>query len=1103
MDFTKFKNKRFIRPKSANSDIYNGSILASSHNTMSNLANKRTNQLNKQKARTRALSVSDMSDSTFGDDSDGSIRSARSVNIKRNPDMFSNGNMNVRSIPERPDCFIDTCNKIVDNRNHEQKFVDNPGESNNFLSQFEPMRFDNPDPSSPVSSNAVGNKIGHNAGVARYETERALALDGGWSKFSDESMTYGIVDPSNFDKLQPYFSGKGGYGSDTLNQEHINSRAQRKNELFSGSLNNLDYRPKIERSPLFNPVVGLTNIYGSPVMTDFYEKRYEPSREKRNELPFQQVRVTPGLGLGANENNKQGYQDMLRVMPKTVDELRTKDNPKISYPGRIVEGMKGHKGPIVAKSYKRRPNTFMEMGSEWLIPGVGEIKAPKIEGEYNPGTLATINRGTMETNYHGPAKSTIDKPTPDGLIPKSHEPNKQNWLHAEPRNVQVNESQKSSNFINTYTPSDTQRAMGNNYLGPAGNEANGKTIAYNPNDVPDLTNREIYGKADRAGATVGTASFMKPKVMSFNDVPDMTQREIFIKTDRSGAAIGTSQFAKPQAMNFTDVPDLTMRNLHGTLDRAGQAIGGSQFSKGPSMNFADVPDLNMRNIHGQPDRAGQSVGGPQFSKGQAMNFADVPDMTMRNIHGQPDRAGQSIGSNQFTQLPATNFSDVPDITMRNIHNSPDRAGQGIGSGPLNKLPATNFSDVPDMTMRNVHNKFDRAGQAIGSGPLNKNPATNFNDVPDMTMRNIHNKFDRAGQGIGSGPLNKNPATNFNDVPDMNMRNTHSKTDRAGQGIGAGQFNKNPATNFNDVPDMTMRNIHNKFDRAGQGIGGSQFNKNPATNFADVQDLTMRDIHNKLDRAGASMGNSQFTGPKAENFTDIPDLTMRAIHGQTDRAGVAGNGQMSKAKAANFDDIPDLTMRDIHGKHDRAGVAGSGQLSKSYAFDFVNNIPEVTMRNIHEKTDRAGIAGNIQFTKGYAFDFVNNVPDMTFREMQAPNNYLGPVKQVVDKDRSRADVNNMNVNIIKEVISQGRAPTLSSCSKGPTFAFTSFEPKIPLQLNRELYPDANQDSFHRINPNITKMPLNVPNDQTRFYSHVKDNLKGNPYINNIVHKSPIY
>jgi hypothetical protein len=208
--------------------------------------------------------------------------------------------------------------------------------------------------------------------------------------------------------------------------------------------------------------------------------------------------------------------------------------------------------------------------------------------------------------------------------------------------------------------------------------------------------------------------------------------------------------------------------------------------------------------------------------------------------------------------------------------------------------------------------------------------------------------------------------------------------------------------------------------------------------------------------------------RSQNFTDIPDLTMRAVHAKTDRAGSSvGNSQFGKAKAQDYNDIPDITMREIHAKADRAG---------------------------------AGM-GNKQLSKNYAFDFVNNIPDLTLREMQIKKFYVNPLR-FNQETRSRADANNMDVDIMKEQISQGREPTLSSYNKGPTFDFTILEMHDKPQINRDLYPDVIQDPFMRLGSVGTRVPDILPQDQWHFYSFIDENLRGNPYINNVIHTSPM-
>jgi len=158
----------------------------------------------------------------------------------------------------------------------------NGGGKDTFLNQFTPMAFNNP--SDPAAQNKIPEQVGN---ISRLSLERNLCADEGFSNCGDK-MTYGVI-PENqltHNNMQPDFRPKKGYGANVDEHKHIHDVSQRKLDLFTGSLNNLDYRPKTERKPLFNPMIGLTHIYGTPVMTSEYESRFIPSRERRNEKPF-------------------------------------------------------------------------------------------------------------------------------------------------------------------------------------------------------------------------------------------------------------------------------------------------------------------------------------------------------------------------------------------------------------------------------------------------------------------------------------------------------------------------------------------------------------------------------------------------------------------------------------------------------------------------------------------------------------------------------------------------------------------------------------------------------------------------------------------------
>lgn len=201
-----------------------------------------------------------------------------------------------------PGIFIDKCNKFLDNRKHERKFVKKVNDDNNFLNQFEELKFDNAGP--PVSQNGVVNGMGMDTVVQRMEQERAIALKEGFSNFGESNdMTYGVTEPQDFihNNMKPNFKQRG--VGNQLRTNHGGRVFQQKMELFSGSLNENrpDWNHKTEQAPLFNPTTNIANIYGLPSMTNFEETRYIPGKERRNEKPFQPIKVTPGIGLGTNE----------------------------------------------------------------------------------------------------------------------------------------------------------------------------------------------------------------------------------------------------------------------------------------------------------------------------------------------------------------------------------------------------------------------------------------------------------------------------------------------------------------------------------------------------------------------------------------------------------------------------------------------------------------------------------------------------------------------------------------------------------------------------------------------------------------------------------
>jgi hypothetical protein len=937
---------------------------------------------------------------------------------------------------------------MLDNRFHERKLVAKEKINNGFLNQFDQLAFDNA--GEPVSSNAVFNDNGTHSGmVRRMENERELALNGGYSNFGEgEDMTYGVVDKEHFNiNATPFFKSK---ELNPLRTQHAGEISQRKMELYTGLDDRTGYSHKKEQKPLFSEVTNITNIYGTPNMTDYFESRYMPSKERRNEKLFQPIKVTKGIGLGANEQAKFGYHDPVRILPKSTDEIRPPSKgPKTTYKGVIVEGQKGSKGPIIGKTMKRKPVAFRENGPKDMVRNGGEIRAPAIYGEIQKENLATQNRGVLRRIQYGPGKHIISQATPTELKGKVQETTRKSFKQAEPRNIQLVDKLQSRPDHEPYVPRATQRVTENNYIGPiVGSDGRKNTYVDPIGYIPEITMREIHSEYDRAGNVVGNAQ--KEHFFDPNDVPDQNMRNVHSEYDRAGVTNGNNSRQKTHYYDATDVPDQNMRNVHSEYDRAGSTINGDR-RKVHYYDATDVPDQNMRNVHSEYDRAGATVnGGNDRHKVHYYDSSDVPDQNMRNVHSEYDRAGSTVSGDR-RKVHHFDPSDVPDQNMRNVHSEYDRAGSTV-SGDRRKVHHFDPSDVPDQNMRNVHSEYNRAGSTVGD--KRKVHYYDATDVPDQNMRNVHSEYDRVGVAVNN--INKGKRVDHNDVPDLTQRNTYNYDD---VGAVTGLVNKNKRVDYNDVPDLTQRNTYNHDD---VGAATGLINKNKRVDYNDVPDLVQRNTYNYDD---VGIAGSQINKNKRVDYNDVPDLVQRNTYNYDD-VGVAGS-HINKNKRVDYNDVPDLVQRNTY-NHDDVGVV-SGQHKKHIWTDY------------------------------------NDIPDITMRETTAHTNHYNPAGKADGNgaQRRRYDIENAVTNSAKEEIAKGRAPTLINYNKGPTIQFTEYD----FCTNRDIKNERTPNMQNQYNKNGRLRSMETSTKQIKWFETndndaelLEDTLDHNPLINNVVHKA---
>jgi len=191
------------------------------------------------------------------------------------------------------------------------------------------------------------------------------------------------------------------------------------------------------QAPLFKPEKNMNWTHGMPSTTDFMEKRMKSNltMKMNNTKPFESIRVGPGLNQKNGVNGSGGfnsgmeYRDIWR--PKTVDELRTTNNPKVTYEGQVLGAYKPNQSITkehIGKVEKNRPDTYYVNGEERWFTTTGIEKAQKARGAI---ALKPEHRAYQTREYFGQSAPDANGTYSTPNIQRSEKP------HFKPLNLGV------------------------------------------------------------------------------------------------------------------------------------------------------------------------------------------------------------------------------------------------------------------------------------------------------------------------------------------------------------------------------------------------------------------------------------------------------------------------------------------------------------------------------------------------------------------------------------------------------------------------------------------------------------------------------------------
>ncbi len=933
-----------------------------------------------------------------------------------------------------------------------------------FNNQFKPLLFD-------TEGNPQPKNITHKSrDLAKMSSiERSLAIQGGWSAFnnSDLDMTLKVNNPDDLshNNMVPHFKNNGPM-INNYNEQNIANKV----ELFSGSSKNFNPKKELLQEKFKPMETNITNVRGQENFLDKIEGYYNPSSERRNEQPFEPVKVGPGLKLDPDQTSRPdgGLFEEFRPLPKDVNNLRSADNPKESFKGVVVPGQKGSKTSNIGSVFKRRPDKMKENDSKNNYPSGGAYRKPTKRDKIM----------MRETNRHkskyiiGPATFEVNKIISQKDRGEVQKPRGQQLEANEPSNLkfQVN---KNNNNTKSYDIPETERDTTQYNEHPQGlNKLEYGTNVYNPKDYPKQTIKQTTLYNPYSGVTMGQTN----KVTSFDpsNIARPTTKETTLYGNEQGTMGGNIYRVKSYDPNHE--ANHTIREITGY----NSYDGGFQSA--------------VKNV-------------------TSYNPSDLPNPTIRSTSAY-SKDGGNIGRGETNKVISYNPNDILRNTTRETTQFNDY--QGMASGPVNKTNVYNPNDIPKNTIRETTQFNDYQGMARGT--VNKTNVYNPNDIPKNTIREItgYNEYE----GNLSGPVNKTQSYDPKQVPNDTIRNITSMNQQ--QLNTKGEIDKIRTYNPNDIARPTLKE-QNLFNKDPTNIE-SNVNYPHHYNPNDILNPTIREttMFNNYD-GGVVASNNKST---AYNPNDLARATNKEQTVYDDRPGI-GRGQTDKPHYYDPNDEAKTTIKQTTLYSDDGNIKSA--YNKPHVFD-PNDLPATTLKEMLVKQYNLGIAhGTIN--KATAFN-PNDIPADTLKQLLVINNYLSnanresgtgylsnkftapdTLRQLMnilrsgglkgyDQPSDYTAEKNMEQDVRREILNESREPTNRNYDKVPTAQNAGIQ-KLKEQIN--LTRDPIRNSTNNLGNNYYLPSMNTQNkyyqdENNRLDPEVLTQLIDNPLVNNVVNRN---
>ncbi len=563
------------------------------------------------------------------------------------------------------------------------------------------------------------------------------------------SLTGEPIEPNNFrhNNMVPFFGGR-------VKQNVDDKANQTLLEHYTGNINN--YQEKKELGAFFPAENNICNPYGSANISSFLQDRIIPSKIMNNVTPVERVRVGPGLNQGYTAQPSGGFQQANArdyVLPKTVDELRVKNNPKLTYMGRILSGSAISRPGKIGIIEKRKPPSFYINSPDRYLTTTGAVTGERqrpniVLKDVNRRTTGKRRRFGIATHVTG---------NKDNVRPGFRQSRKIQYKTDGPRNfdatgkwsaVDCQEEREDvreaeAKFtLHDYGKSrtmlkDTERQVcpENKYKGPL--KAGNKPEARNCQEARE-TRKRFTSKNDHMGNM--TSEYTNTPIYNPNDIPRTTIKEQTVDNTREGT-VAPQRPANPPTYDPNDIPRTTIKEQ--TIDNDHDGFMDMQKPANPPVyDPNDIPRTTIKEQTIDNDHDGFM--NPQESKSYVCDPEDVARTTIKQTTIDNDRMGVAHGYNK------SRCRDPKDIVRTTIKET--TIAQDV-VGPMYKNRNMGY-DIAKNEIRNTVRQFTSDYKYSGiAGPGVHKKTQSYEQLYNSTVKSLRGTKARKPMGGGIKKFN--------------------------------------------------------------------------------------------------------------------------------------------------------------------------------------------------------------------------------------------------------------------------------------------------------------------------------------------------------------